>query len=86
MTGVEAEPHWSNQAVTLCRLYQSLQPAISELPETELTALARQIATDLVFLMSTVKDANANVDDALASISAVCQSCLFERTVIASNS
>jgi hypothetical protein len=85
MTGVEAEPHWSDQAVTLCRLYQSLQPAISELPETELTALSRQIATDLVFLMSTVQDTEANVDDALASISAVCQSCLFERTVIATS-
>ena len=86
MTGVEAEPDWSDQAVTLCRLYQSLQPAISELPASELTSLARQMATDLVFLMSAVQDSDANVDDALASISAVCQSCLFERTAISSNS
>lgn len=79
MTGVQAETHWSEEAKALCRIYQSLQPAISDLPAADLIELSRKIATDIVFRMSSVTDPEVRVDDALASISAVCQSCLFER-------
>ena len=82
MTGLEAEAHWSEQAKTLCRIYQSLQPAMIDLPPGDLVELSRKIATDLVFTMSTVKADDAKIADALASVSAVCQSCLFERTAL----
>ncbi|MEL7154874.1 MAG: hypothetical protein AAFN51_14005 [Pseudomonadota bacterium] len=81
MTGLETKQHWSEQAKTLCRIYQSLQPALSDLPGTDQVELARMIATDLVFKISAVRETDANVEDALTSISAVCQSCAFERTV-----
>ncbi len=85
MTSVEVEAHWSEEAKTLCRLYQSLQPGLSDLPATDLLELSRKIATDLVFRMSSVAEPDARVDDALTSVSAVCQCCLFERSTVPAN-
>ena len=86
MTELEAEAHWSEQTKTLCRIYQSLHPALADLPSGDLIELSRKIATNLVFTMAEVKDPDANVEDALTSISAICQSCTFERTVLESSS
>ena len=81
MTELGVEANWSEKAKALDRIYQSLKPAVSELPDDERIELARQLATDLVFVISTTRERDISVEIALSSISAVCQSCMFERTI-----
>lgn len=80
MTGIEAEAEWSEDAHALCRLYQSIQPALDDLPTTEMVEIARRIATDIVFRLAAREGSSEAVTNALTSISAVCQSCSFERS------
>lgn len=79
MTGIEVASHWAEETKRLCRLYQSLDPALDELPPEEFLQLSRQIVTDLVFRIGAVPDAGMAVEDALTGISAVCQSCIYVR-------
>ncbi|MEM9060784.1 MAG: hypothetical protein AAGD13_10025 [Pseudomonadota bacterium] len=78
MTGIDARDDWSDAALDACRSYADLVAIIDDLPAGEGTELARQMAIDLAFRLSGWRDADNDVDAALTSISAVCQSCLFD--------
>lgn len=79
MTGLEAESYWTEETKTLCRLYEALQPALSDLPAQDLLELSRKIATDLVFRISALSEPGLDIESALTSISTICQSCAFSR-------
>ncbi|MEM7683621.1 MAG: hypothetical protein ACFB03_10360 [Paracoccaceae bacterium] len=78
MTGIDTRDDWSAAALEACRSYNDLIALIDQLPIDEGTELARQMATDLVFRLAGWRSAEPGVDAALTSISAVCQSCLFD--------
>ena len=80
MTGIEVASHWAEETKRLCRLYQSLDPALEDLPPEEFLQLSRQIVTDLVFRIGAVEGASIAVEDTLTGISAVCQSCIYVRS------
>lgn len=78
MTGIDTREDWSAAASGACRNYNELIAIIDLLPTNEGTELARQMATDLVFRLAGWRNTEPGVDAALTSISAVCQSCLFD--------
>ena len=80
MTGIEAQAHWAEETKALCRIYQSLQPALSDLPGDDLLELSQMIVTDLVFRIDALTAPLPQAKEALTSISAICQSCVYAQT------
>lgn len=78
MTGIDIESTWSTAAQEAGRDYLNLMASMERLPVHEAVDLWRQMATDLVFRLAGRHASDSEVEAALTSISACCQSCLFD--------